>query len=212
MPVTTVLFDLDGTLVDSLPLIKRTYQKVFQEMQLSINEDDPMKWTGRPLHEIGRYFVGQARESRFYELYQHYYGLEHDRYTKVYPETRETLERLHRSGFKLGIVTSKSRAGALRATSFLGLDRYMAVTVTATDVLTHKPQPEPVLKAMELLGVEPAETIYIGDSPFDITAGRLAGVKTYGVTWGMASREELLACEPTDIMESWTDLFKYLAG
>src|SRR5690606_7983469 len=76
MSIDTVLFDLDGTLIDSLPLIRRTFERVFTEMGIPVN-DEVMSWTGRPLKEIGQHFVGR-REPEFFELYQRYYAIDHD--------------------------------------------------------------------------------------------------------------------------------------
>jgi pyrophosphatase PpaX len=197
METEAVLFDLDGTLVDSLPLIFRTYRQVFDEMGIPWNENSLEKMIGLPLKDIGRYFTGKE-ESRFEELYQFYYHHDLDRYTRLYPGTMAILSNLEKRKIKLGIVTSKGKPGTTRTAAFTGLDRFMDVIITAHDVSRHKPDPEPLLHAVQLLGAHVSRTIYIGDSSFDILTGRNAGARTLGVTWGLASREELESLKRTE--------------
>ncbi|MFX4261926.1 HAD family hydrolase [Pelotomaculum propionicicum] len=209
METEAVLFDLDGTLVDSLPLIFRTYRQVFDEMGIPWNESGLEKMIGLPLKDIGKYFTGKE-VSRFEELYQFYYHRDLDQYTRLYPGTLAVLSNLEKRKIKLGIVTSKGKPGTTRTASFTGLDRFMDVIVTAHDVSRHKPDPEPLLHAVQLLGAQVSRTIYIGDSNFDILTGRNAGARTLGVTWGLASREELESLQPDGVLGRWDELLKYI--
>lgn len=209
METEAVLFDLDGTLVDSLPLIFRTYRQVFDEMGIPWNENSIEKMIGLPLKDIGKYFTGKE-VSRFEELYQYYYHRDHDHFTRLYPGTLAMLSNLEKRKIKLGIVTSKGKPGTTRTTAFTGLDRFMDVIISAHDVLKHKPDPEPLLNAVELLGVHVSRAIYIGDSRFDILTGRNAGARTLGVTWGLASREELESLQPDGMLERWDELIRYI--
>ncbi|MBO8138198.1 MAG: HAD-IA family hydrolase [Desulfotomaculum sp.] len=210
MKINTVLFDLDGTLVDSLPLIKRTFRRVFEEMGIDWGQDEVMKWIGKPLKDIGRHFAGEEREPDFFKLYQKYYAVDHDRYTTVYPGTMEMLERLNKAGFSMGVVTSKTSTVARRSVEYLGIDRYLQVLIGVQDVKKHKPQPEPLYAALDKLNRQPYEAAYIGDSPFDIMAAKAAGTLAIGVPWGMAEREVLENHQPDAIIDSWEDLDKFL--
>lgn len=209
MTTEAVLFDLDGTLVDSLPLIFRTYRQVFDEMGLSWHENGVAKMIGLPLKDIGKHFSGKE-VSRFEELYQFYYHRDHDLFTRLYPGTLAMLSSLEKRKIKLGIVTSKGKSGTVRTAAFTGLDRFMDVIISAHDVLKHKPDPEPLQSAAELLGVHISRTIYIGDSSFDILTGRNAGARTLGVTWGLASREELESLHPDGMLDRWDELLRYV--
>lgn len=209
MATEAVLFDLDGTLVDSLPLIFRTYRQVFDEMGLSWHENGVAKMIGLPLKDIGKHFSGKE-VSRFEELYQFYYHRDHDLFTRLYPGTLAMLSSLEKRKIKLGIVTSKGKPGTVRTAAFTGLDRFMDVIISAHDVLKHKPDPEPLLNAAELLGVHISRTIYIGDSSFDILSGRNAGARTLGVTWGLAGREELESLHPDGMLDRWDELLRYV--
>ncbi|ABO50959.1 HAD-superfamily hydrolase, subfamily IA, variant 3 [Desulforamulus reducens MI-1] len=208
--IKTILFDLDGTLLDSLPLIKRTYKRVFQEMNIPWANGEVMKCIGLPLVDIGKKFAGEERHAEFFSLYQQHYAIEHDAMTKAYPGTMEMLEDLHQRSLRLGVVTSKSRRVALRSTGFLGIDRYMDVLIGVEDVDRHKPQPDPIFKALEQMQVPAEGAAYIGDSPFDIMSAKAAGVTSIGVSWGMAEGDELLRFEPDYLLNQWSDLLLVL--
>ncbi|GAW93057.1 HAD family hydrolase [Calderihabitans maritimus] len=209
MRITTVLFDLDGTLTDSLPLIEHTYRQVFREMGIPWDNTQVMKLTGLPLRRIAKMLAGD-REEEFYNLYRQYYSREHDRWIKLYPGTEQMLQKLHNLGFRLGIVTSKGRKGTEKTVGFTGLERYMSVIVTADDVSKHKPEPEPVERALKILEALPEHTVYVGDSPYDLVAGQRAGVKTIGVSWGMAPREVLVKHDPWLVVDRQEELVAWL--
>ncbi|OAT81256.1 HAD-IA family hydrolase [Desulfotomaculum copahuensis] len=209
MTVEVVLFDLDGTLADSLPLIEHTYRLVFEEMGIPWGEDAVMGWIGRTIRDIAEYFAGR-RAQEFIERYQMHYHREHDKYTALFPETLPMLAGLKQRGLRLGIVTSKGRTGAMRTVNFTGLAPYMDTVVTAHDVEKHKPLPDPVLEALRRLAAPPERAVYVGDSQFDIQAGRTAGTRTLGVTWGMAGRAGWREFRPDGVLERWDDLDKYL--
>lgn len=209
--LTTVLFDLDGTLTNSLPLIRRTYLKVFREMGLEWGQDDVMDLIGLPLKEIGRRFAGADRVQEFFDCYQHYYRQEHDDCMELYPGTRDMLEKL-RQQYALGIVTSKSKVGTEMTLNFLKLKDWFSVIITADDINNHKPHPEPVLTALKMLDSKPQNAVYIGDSPFDIVSGNRAGVNTVAVTWGMAEKAELIKHRPDYVVDSQTELLAVIAS
>ncbi|HBC92678.1 MAG TPA: haloacid dehalogenase [Pelotomaculum sp.] len=209
MNTEAVLFDLDGTLVDSLPLIVRTYRQVFSEMNIPWGNDDVVKMIGLPLKDIGRRFVGEAAPV-FEERYQYYYHQDHDYYTRLFPGTLEMLESLKGQDIRLGIVTSKGKPGTTRTAAFTKLDGYMDVVITAHDVARHKPDPEPLLTALATLPARAERTIFIGDSSYDILTGKNAGCLTLGVAWGLDSRTELEKLSPDGILESWEELQAYL--
>jgi pyrophosphatase PpaX len=208
--VDTVLFDLDGTLADSLPLIRHTYYTVFTEMDIPWGKGEVMNWIGRPLKDIAVHFAGGERARHFIERYQHFYHRDHDRYTSLYPGTLEMLKELRRRGIKTGVVTSKGLPGTIRTVEFTGLVPYLGAIVTANDVEKHKPLPDPVLKAMDMLGAIPERTIFVGDSPFDLEAGKAAGVRVLGVPWGICSVRDLAGYGPVMVLDSWDNLLEYL--
>lgn len=209
MKTEAVLFDLDGTLIDSLPLIVKIYRKVFDELKLPWGDDDVVKMIGLPLKDIGRHYTGEQVE-HFEELYRFYYHREHDRYTSLFPGTIPLLDLLKEKGIRLGIVTSKGKTGAWMSINYTGLKPYMDIVVTAHDVIKPKPDPEPLLKALNHFGIEAARSIFVGDSSYDILTGKNTGSRTLGVTWGLGSEEELARLKPDGLLHRWDDLPGYL--
>ncbi|MCL6612795.1 MAG: HAD-IA family hydrolase [Peptococcaceae bacterium] len=208
--ITAVLFDLDGTLTDSLPLIRRTYYQVFNDLGIPWGNDDVMRWIGRPLKDIAEHFAGRDAADRFVERYQHHYHRDHDRFMALFPGTLEMLEYLKERGIRTGVVTSKGRPGTMRTVEFTGIGPYLDVIVTAHDVERHKPLPDPVLKALGEAGVKADEAIFVGDSHFDLEAGKAAGVRVLGVSWGICSAADLMRCGPLGVLDSWEELRKYI--
>lgn len=214
MAINTILFDLDGTIADTLPLIRKTYFKVFEEMNIPWGDDDVMKMIGLPLREIGRLMAGMGKEEEFYDTYQKHYSVLHHDFISVFPGIEKILSVLSEKAFTLGIVTSKGKKGANLTLSSMKLSDYFSIIVTVEHTMNHKPNPDPVYYALEKLGKRPDEAVYIGDSPFDIMAGNSAGVTTIAVTWGMANVEGLLKHNPNycvDSREKLLDLILSLA-
>src|SRR6185295_19876391 len=103
---------------------------------------------------------------------------------QAFDGVKELMATLSEQGRKLGIVTAKGRATVDLAFAVIDLESYFEAVVTADMTERHKPDPQPVLKALELLGSEPSEAAFVGDSPFDVGAGKAAGVFTVAVSWG----------------------------
>ncbi|MEL7566025.1 MAG: HAD-IA family hydrolase [Dehalobacterium sp.] len=206
MTINTVLFDLDGTIADTLPLIKETYTKVFEEMNIPWGDDDVMKMIGLPLREIGGIMAGIGKEDEFFDTYQRQYRKLHHNYIGVFTGIEKLLFTLQKKSFSLGVVTSKSRVGADLTLSSINLDNYFSLVVTVDDTDKHKPNPDPVLLALDKLNKTPQDAIYVGDSPFDIMAGNQAGVTTIAVTWGMATLSELQKHNPDFYVDTRDEL------
>lgn len=209
MTAKAVLFDLDGTLIDTIPLISWTFERVFEDFGLSWANGEVMHTVGLPLREIAARYV----PDRVDEFMEKYAAVQRTRFielTKAYPGAVEALEIIKSAGCRTGVVTSKRRGPALAGLALTRIDRYIEVVVTADDVTKSKPDPEPVLKALGLLDTRPEHAVYIGDSWYDILAGKGAGVTTVGATWGIAAREQLVEHAPDFIVESWDEFLAAL--
>ena len=204
-----VLFDLDGTLIDSERLILASYRHAMQEHLGHVPPEEEWKATiGQPLVVQMRMFA--EREDQIEAMIRTYVShnlAHHDEYVRPFPEVRATVAAVRESGRILGIVTSKKR----RATG-MGLARcdlpedWFAAIVTADDVERYKPEPEPVLEALARLRAAPAEALFVGDSTHDMRSGRAAGVATAAALWGPYSRAQLEPTEPDLWLESPADL------
>lgn len=204
--VKAVLFDLDGTIVNSLPLIEDTFNKVFNEMNLDSDIKKVRGLIGLPLKEIVGNFVEEDRISEFQELYQRHYRQNHDNHIELFPGILEILEKIEARYF-LGIVTSKSRAGTEQTLEKLQIKEKFKAVVTAHDVERHKPLPDPVKKALIILETKPEDAVFVGDSSFDLISGRKAGVKTIAVTWGASETYELEKHNPDYLVGTVEELY-----
>jgi pyrophosphatase PpaX len=128
--------------------------------------------------------------------YREYNLKHHDRMVTVYPGVLEAVREIKAAGVQTGLVTSKNRQGALRGLQLVGLEALMDVLVCADEVINPKPHPEPVEKAVALLGAEAPTTVYVGDSVHDMVSGRAAGVKTAAALWGPFGRAHLEGAKP----------------
>ena len=199
----TFLFDLDGTLIDSIDLIFRCYR---HSAATHLAEQPPDSvWRdglGTPLRAQFRAVTSDVDLiETMVVTYREFHREHHDSSVSVYPDVEEVLHGL-RSRAQLGVVTSKLRAGAERGLKLLGLIDLFDVVVTADEVDRPKPHPEPVETALERLGASPSRSIFIGDSPHDIASGRGAGVKTAGVLWGPFERDELAKASPDFLLDA----------
>lgn len=194
----TILFDLDGTLIDSIELILTSYHHTMAVHGLPpVSDADWLAGVGTPLRvQLGKYGKTPERMDALIATYREYNLGNHDRMVRHYEGVSDLVHRLRGAGRQTGVVTSKAREGTRRGLALVGLQDQFDVLVCVDDVINPKPHPEPVLKAVAALGADPATTIYVGDSIHDMHSGRAAGVKTGAVLWGPFSRAELEPAEP----------------
>ncbi len=204
----TYLFDLDGTLLDSIELILKSFHHTARVHGCPERSD--ARWlagVGTPLRvQLSELASSEEELDAMLESYRDYNLEHHDEMAKPYPGVIEVVKTLHRSEARLALVTSKLSRGANRGLRLLGLEEEFSVRICADDVVRGKPHPEPVLKALAALDASPAEAIFIGDSHHDIEAGRRAGVETAAVSWGPFARETLEAAGPSRFIESPEEL------
>jgi len=199
----TYLFDLDGTLLDSIELIFSCYRHAAsRHLETSPPDQVWRDGLGTPLREQFRAVTrDEALIDEMIATYREYHNDNHDSRVALYPGVEAMLSSLSARSVGLGVVTSKLRKGAERGLKLTGLMPYFDQIVSADEVKRAKPDPEPVHQAMERLGAAPASTIFIGDSPHDIAAGRAAGVATAGVLWGPFDQPTLSDASPTYLLE-----------
>jgi pyrophosphatase PpaX len=207
-PLRAVLFDLDGTLIDSIGLIVDAMHHAFEAFDGEVPDDSAwMSGIGTPLYkQLARYARSPDELEVLRERYRAYQVIHHDNVIKEYVGTTEVLANLHARGLVMGIVTSKGDELARRGIELTGLAKYLPVVIGADSVTKHKPEPEPVLLALERLGVGAHEALMIGDSPHDISSGNAAGVRTVGALWGPFTREQIAVAKPTYWMSNISEL------
>jgi len=208
--LTTFLFDLDGTIIDSIELILRSYRHTMalhRSNEPMPPDDVWIKGLGTPLWaQFGQITEDKEEIEAMVQTYRTYNLTHHDALVKPYEGVVDEIRRLKQHGKKLGLVTSKLRDGAMRGLRVSALDDAFEIVVGCDDVKNFKPHAEPVLKAVEELGVEHAETVFVGDSRHDMECGRAAGVKTAAVLWGPFDRADLEDLSPDYWLEKPHDL------
>ena len=205
---TTVLFDLDGTLIDSIRLILDSYHHTLAVHRETPRSDDYwLAGLGTPLRVQFQPWAHDADQlEAMVATYREYNLSHHDSMVTAYPGIVAAVRAIKRAGYRTGLVTSKNKPGALKGLRLVGLEAAMELVIGADDVVNPKPHPEPLELALRQLG-EAAETaLYVGDSVHDMESGRAAGVRTAAVLWGPFVREQLAHTEPTFWLRDPSDL------
>jgi pyrophosphatase PpaX len=210
--IRTVLFDLDGTLIDSVRLILDSYHHTLAAHGLPPRSDaEWLRGVGTPLAvQFAEWGDDRDTLEALIATYREYNLAHHDRMVTVYPGVVDVVSAIKRRGLRTGLVTSKNRLGALRGLTLVKLESLMDVLVCADEVTNPKPHPEPVEKAVDLLGANPAETVYVGDSIHDMRSGRAAGVQTAAALWGPFGRSHLEGASPDYWLERPDDLLRII--
>jgi len=211
--INTVLFDFDGTIMDTNELILQSWQHTFRTVEGKERPEDEILGTfGEPLYVTMEKVLPHLPVEEAAKIYRSYH---YDNFTdliEIFPGILDLLKELKARGYKTGIVTSR-----LRHTTELGLqkydmEQYFDTIVTCDDTDKHKPDPEPVEIALKRLGSKPEEAVMIGDSIFDILCARGAGVKSVLVSWALAisDGDKTGENEPDYIIDKAEDLLKIL--
>jgi pyrophosphatase PpaX len=188
-----VLFDLDGTVVDSGAIILASMRHATRSvLGREIPDEALMTAVGGPGLEAQMLkFGGEEHLDELIRVYRAHNEPLH-RELLLCPGMGDVLVRLRDEGRRLGVVSAKRHSTVELAFSATGVGRFFEVVVGGDETARQKPAPDPLLLALERLGAEPSEAVYVGDSPFDISAAKAAGLYAIGVTWGGVHSPELL--------------------
>ncbi|BBI31095.1 pyrophosphatase PpaX [Cohnella abietis] len=205
--ITTVLFDLDGTIIDTNELIIQSFLHALKGVvPESFGREHIIPSMGQPLTMQLQQFSGQNDVALLTQAYRDYNHLRHDEMVSLFAGVAHVVPRLHHAGIRLGIVTTKMRATTIRALDLLGLHTYMETIVTLDDVEHAKPHPEPVAKAIQALGSNPAETLMVGDSSVDMESAIAAGAIPVGVAWSLKGEEHLFKSGAAHMLHEMNEL------
>lgn len=206
----TVVFDLDGTLANTVDLIVQSHQHAIRTV-LGVEEDPAVlrTWIGRTL-EVAYHDYCPERADELIRAYLEWNEANTARLLRPYDGVAEVLADLDRAALRLAVATSKRRSQATNAMHLLGLDQHIDVLVAMEDTDKHKPDPEPLLKAVQILGGTPAEAVYVGDAVVDTLAGKAAGMSTIAVTWGAGNPEALAGVRPDEVAHTPQELRELL--
>ncbi|MEP6629594.1 MAG: HAD-IA family hydrolase [Lapillicoccus sp.] len=207
-----VVFDLDGTLVDTIGLIVASYQHAFTTV-LGREEDEAMirSWIGQPLIR-GFRAIDAGHADELLSTYLAWNRANTERLIRRYAGIDTLLADLTSAGVRVAAATSKLRGPAQEAVRLTGLTAYLDVLVTMEDTDAHKPDPAPLLLAVDRLGTSPGDAVYVGDAVVDVRAARNAGMAAVGVTWGAGTREAVVGSAPDAVADTVDELRAVLLG
>ncbi|MFT4295321.1 MAG: HAD-IA family hydrolase [Micropruina sp.] len=206
VPPRTVLFDLDGTLADTVPLIVASYQHALpQVLGWRPTREQCTEWIGRTLVDT---FTALApdRVDELTACYLDWNLANHDAYVRPFPGVTELVDALGESGRGFGVVTSKRLRSAQVSLDCVGLTGRIPLLATEEDTAAHKPSPDPLRHALHRLGAEAADAVYVGDAVVDLQAARAAGMRSIAVTWGAGDETQLRAAGPTAVVQDVAEL------
>ncbi|MEK6302130.1 MAG: HAD hydrolase-like protein [Acidobacteriota bacterium] len=219
-----ILFDLDGTLIDTTGLILACFDHSWRIVTGRGRSREALVDTfGMPLREAMRLLSSEAYDSglarggcgleahlveNLLSEYRSFNLANHDGMVRCFSGVERVIAELRTRGYLIGVVTSKGRELGQRGLALCSLDKLLDVAIFLEDTDHHKPGPEPVLKALEKLNVHPSLAAYVGDSRHDLVAGRAAGVGTVAALWGPSARESLEHENPDFLARSISDLLE----
>lgn len=206
-----ILFDLDGTIADTTADIAASLAIAFDAIGIAIDRPVASLVDGSPLEEIYDAHArrpGAAERAAFVTAYRTSYG---ETRTRLFPGVTELLDGL--AGRPLAIATSKPTSSAARVVDALGVRRRFELVVgSGASAIPPKPAPDLLLHAAERLEAPPGRCVMVGDTARDVIAGRLAGMMTVAVTWGMGARSELADAGPDRLVDDAAELLTVLRG
>ncbi|MBQ6622958.1 MAG: HAD family hydrolase [Mogibacterium sp.] len=209
-----VVFDFDGTLLNTDEIIVDSWQAVFLHYTgESGDEETILKSFGEPLRKTARTFFPEEELEGVVEYYRSYQNENYEGRIALFPGVEGLVMKLRSLGYTTSIVTSRTRLTTDEYVDLFGIRELFDVIITCDDVTAHKPDPAPLLKALDLLGASPEEAIMLGDSKYDIGCANNAGVDSVLVTWGHPGSEEEMAAlgfAPTARIAEPEELFRLL--
>lgn len=205
-----VIFDLDGTLIDSYQAIYLSFRYLYEKMGLPPLSFDEVKGTiGYGLSKTFHNLLGEERVSEALSLFRQKYDEVFRQYTYLLPGAREVLETLQNKGMTLAIATNKIGRLSRGILQHFGMDKLFVTIVGDEDVSQNKPHPEMLLYAIEKMGLGKEEVVFIGDSLIDIQTGKNAGIRVFVVPTGVAKREDLVKAKPAAVLDGLLDLLNF---
>jgi len=203
-----IVFDWDGTVMDSTAIIAGSIQSACRDLGLTIPDDETARHViGLGLEQALRYAVPDAPETMYASLverYRHYF-LAQDQTIPLFEGARETIAELHEAGYALGVATGKSRAGLERALESSDMKRYFHATRTADQTFS-KPNPAMLFELMDELVVSAERTLMVGDTTHDLLLAQNAGVDVVAVGHGAHPPEQLLELKPLALLDDFVQL------
>ncbi|OGW60422.1 MAG: phosphoglycolate phosphatase [Nitrospirae bacterium RBG_16_64_22] len=208
-----IIFDLDGTLIDSRVDVANAANAARASVDLaSLPLETVQGYVGDGVTKLVERILPENKRDAFdaaLAAFLEFYAAHSLDHTTLYPGVRETVETLAQSR-KLAVVTNKRRYLTMQVLEGLGIAGFFAQVVGGDGPLARKPSPEPLLSVCEAEGIPPNESLMVGDSPTDVSAARAAGISVCGVTYGYKPPEVVRASNPDFLIDALPELLKLL--
>jgi 2-phosphoglycolate phosphatase len=206
-----IIFDFDGTLIDSYEAIAESLNHVRASFSLpAFPAEEVRPMVGHGLEHLIATAIGPERVDEGVRLFRQSYAGICEHKTTILPQVKETLDTLDRRGYQMAIASNKPSYFARDILRALEFDHLFAEVLGPNDVERPKPDPEMLEIIIMRIGLSPEEVVYVGDMPLDVEVGRRAGVAVYAVHTGSASREDLLQARPDRLLHRFSDLTTFL--
>lgn len=210
MIATTLLFDIDGTLLDTREFILQATEHTLRQFDLNVPDRDTLsKMVGKPFPEFYQILAERSDVADLVATHRAF-QLEHLDLSVPFPNTIETLHALKERGYRLATVSTRSKITTHETLKLAGIDHYFDVCISGEDTPEKKPHPAPLLLALERLQSEPHDAVMIGDSDFDVEAGKNAGTQTVRVSYGFHT-EKMHDTNPDAIIHDIKELLTILS-
>ena len=206
-----ILFDLDGTIIDTSELTACSFQHAFRSLNdKSISRKKILKNQGVKFETVVKKLFPNNNAGEVEKLVVDYEFKNYKKHLKLFKGIKSVLDELKKLDFKLGLVTSRGPKTSSLYLSNTDLNKYFEVIINSEDTKKGKPHPDPILLALKKMNIEKNKAIIIGDSPADIISARKAGIKSVAVTWGFYSESELKSSNPNLIINRSQDILKVI--
>ncbi len=201
-----ILFDVDGTLLDTREFIFRAFEHVFRLHDLPhLTREDVLVIGGKSLEDCYAILAPEREAAVLCKTHRTFQEQNMD-LGQLFPNTLDTLKKLKQTGIQMGAVTNRYRQTGLRSLTHSGLLPFLDVVIAGDDVTYPKPHPEGLDKALKQLNVVPEDAAMVGDSPGDIEAGKSAGTITVAATYGFSSKDHLATFNPDHAIDDISEM------
>lgn len=204
-----ILFDLDGTLLDTSGLIIHTFEYAFEKvLNRKISRAEILRYWGVPLADAMQELSPEHWEELL-SVYREYNVTKHDELVMPFPDVNQTLHQLTQAGIKCAVVSSKLATVVKQGLRLYNMDEYFVEVIGAEHCTQHKPHPEPVLRGLAALNMGAQECIMVGDTEFDILSAQAAGVRSVAVSWSLLYPQPLLErVKPDYIIHNMSEILE----
>ena len=205
-----IIFDLDGTLLNTDTLIQKSFIHVFNKYKpgYTLSQEELLSFLGPSLKETFSKYFDQEMVDELIDYYREFNHSHHEDYVTIYPYVKEALSQLKELGYPLGIVTTKVKDAVYIGLDLFDLTDYFDVIIGHDDVSHSKPDPEGIFKALKALNAD--DGYYIGDNVTDIQAGKNARMKTIGVKWSPKGYDLMEKENPDFMADSYQEILEYI--